>query len=115
MAITKAKRRKKIRLRVRKKISGTALRPRLAVYRSNKGIYCQLIDDLAGTTLLSASSQEVKDAANKTDQAKKVGMLIGQKALDQKIELAVFDRSGYLYHGRIKALAEGAREKGLKL
>ena len=101
-------RRRKIQRRVRKKIKGTAVRPRLSVFRSNKGIYAQVIDDNAGSTLVAASYKEVA-AGNKTEVAAALGKLIAQRAIDAGITTVVFDRSGYLYHGRIKALAEGAR------
>jgi len=115
MKLTKAKSRRRIHNRIRKKIQGTPARPRLAVFRSNKAIYCQLIDDLNGVTLAAASSLE-KDisGANKTEQSKAVGKSLGERAKGKGIETVVFDRGGYLYHGRIKALAEGAREGGLK-
>ena len=113
MAISKDNKRKRIHLRIRKRIKGTAERPRLAVYRSNKDIYCQLIDDLNGATLATASSKEVKDG-NKSEKATNVGKQIAEIAKKAKIESVVFDRGGYLYHGRVKALAEGARENGLK-
>lgn len=101
-------------MRVRKKINGTSERPRLNVFRSNKAIYCQIIDDLKGHTLVAASSWEHKDfSGNKTDMAKEVGKVIAEKAKAAGIEAVVFDRGGYLYHGRVKALAEGAREGGL--
>ncbi|HET7479863.1 MAG TPA: 50S ribosomal protein L18 [Rubrobacteraceae bacterium] len=103
------------RKRVRRKIAGTAERPRLSVYRSNVNIYAQLIDDDAGHTLASADSREVGDAENRKDAARKVGELIARKASDAGIETVVFDRGGNRYHGRIAALAEGAREGGLKL
>lgn len=117
MQLSKLKRRKRIQRRVRKKISGTAARPRLSVFRSNKYIYAQLIDDVAGNTLTQASSYEaaVANEGNKADQAKAVGALIAERAKAAGIEKAVFDRSGYLYHGRVKALADGAREGGLNL
>ena len=101
--------------RVRGKISGTAERPRLSVFRSEKNIYAQIIDDVAGNTLVAASSVE-KDfgpGSNK-EAARKVGKLIAERALAKGIEEVVFDRGGYIYHGRVKALAEGAREGGLK-
>lgn len=101
-------RRRKIQRRVRKKIKGTAARPRLSVFRSNKGIYAQVIDDNAGTTLAAASYKEV-EAGTKIEVAQAVGKLIAQRAMDAGITSVVFDRSGYLYHGRVKALAEGAR------
>ncbi len=102
--------------RVRKKISGTAARPRLNVFRSAKHIYAQLIDDVAGVTLVSASSMEkgFEGFGGNKEAAKKVGMTIAQKAQEKGISEIVFDRSGYLYHGRVKELAEGAREGGLK-
>jgi large subunit ribosomal protein L18 len=101
--------------RVRAKISGTKERPRLAVRRSNKNIYVQLINDVIGHTLVSASSFEIKNKkGNKTEIARLVGKLIAEKALKQGIKEVVFDRRFYKYHGRVKALAEGAREGGLK-
>jgi large subunit ribosomal protein L18 len=118
MALTKLERRKRIRMRIRKKISGTADRPRLAVYRSNKQIYVQVVDDLNRVTLLSASSKEKDVAAmtgiKKTEQAKLVGKLLASKCKDKGIEEVIFDRSGYKYHGRVKSLADAAREGGLK-
>ena len=116
MKLSKINRRNRIKKRSRKKINGTAARPRLSVFRSNKFIYCQLIDDLKGATLLSASSNDSSiSAGNKTEQAKEVGKILAKKALTEGIKTVVFDRSGYLYHGRVKALADGAREAGLKL
>ncbi len=118
MVLTKEKRRLRIRRRIRKIISGTSERPRMSVFRSNKNIYVQLIDDLSGKTIASASSlckkvtEEKVD--NKTDQAKSVGKLVAQRAKDAGVEKVVFDRNGYLYHGRVKALADSAREGGLK-
>ncbi len=116
MATSKLQRRTRIRKRIRKIISGTAERPRLSVYRSNKGIYAQLIDDVNGKTLMGVSSiSELKDATgNKVDQARELGKLLAEKATAANIEQCSFDRGGYLYHGRVKALAEGAREAGLK-
>lgn len=115
MALTKTARRKRIHMRIRKKMEGNSTRPRLSVYRSNKQIYCQLIDDSKGVTLASASSNEENLAgANKSDVAKKVGELIGSRAKAINIAEVVFDRGGYLFHGRVKALAEGARSSGLK-
>jgi large subunit ribosomal protein L18 len=115
MKITKQQRRRRIHLRIRKAVVGTPERPRLSVYRSNLAIYCQLIDDRAGHTLLSASTMDKSvGKATKVEQAREVGKLIARKAIESKIENVVFDRSGYLYHGRVKALAEGAREGGLK-
>ena len=112
----KSNRRLRIKRRIRKNISGTPARPRLSVFRSNKQIYAQLIDDINGVTLASASSYK-KDAStkgNKIDQAKSIGKKIAEKASKVGIKTIVFDRNGYLYHGRIKALAESARENGLK-
>jgi large subunit ribosomal protein L18 len=116
MALTKEARRKKIRSRIRGKISGTAERPRLSVFRSNKEIYAQLIDDAAGVTLAAASSKDktFTKAGTKIEQSKNVGLAIAAKATDKGISSVVFDRGGFLYHGRIKAIAEGAREGGLK-
>jgi large subunit ribosomal protein L18 len=115
MSLTKSDRRQRIRYRIRKTISGTATKPRLSVYRSNKEIYAQLIDDVAGVTLLSASSRE-KEIIKGTnvEVATAVGKLVGEKALKAGFEAVTFDRGGYLYHGRIKSLAEGARAAGLK-
>ncbi|MEE3036966.1 MAG: 50S ribosomal protein L18 [Bacteroidota bacterium] len=112
MAFSKESRRNKIRKRIRAKLSGTADIPRLAVFRSNKEIYAQLIDDVGGKTLASASSKDIE--GTKIDQATQVGKLISEKSQAAGIKTVVFDRGGYLYHGRIKALAEGARESGLK-
>jgi large subunit ribosomal protein L18 len=116
MALSKEARRLRIKRRIRKTISGSAERPRLAVYRSNKEIYAQIIDDLSGKTLVSASSlkDETAHKGNKVDQAKHVGKAIAEKAVAAGITSVVFDRSGYLYHGRVKSLAESAREAGLK-
>ena len=114
---TKLEQRQKIRYRIRKKISGSAARPRLSVYRSNTDIYVQLIDDINGLTLASASSREkaiIAQKVTKTEESKLVGGVIAQKATALGIEAVVFDRGGNLYHGRIKAVAEGAREAGLK-
>ena len=107
--------REKRRKRVRRKVAGTATRPRLSVYRSNVHIYAQLIDDDAGKTLAAADSREVGEAENRKDAARKVGELIARRAQEAGVEVAVFDRGGNKYHGRIAALAEGAREGGLKL
>ena len=114
MSNQKVLRRLRIRRRIRKKISGTESKPRLSVFRSNKQIYVQLIDDLNGNTLLSASSRELEAAGPKKDQARLVGKRIAEKALEKGIDAVVFDRSGYLYHGRVKELADGAREAGLQ-
>jgi large subunit ribosomal protein L18 len=117
MQLSKLKRRKRIQRRVRKKVSGTAARPRLSVFRSNNYIYAQLIDDTAGVTFAQASSFEaaVAQEGTKAEQAAAVGKLIAERAKVAGIEKAVFDRSGYLYHGRVKSLADGAREGGLNL
>ena len=115
--VKKIRRRLNIKRRVRKIVNGTAERPRLSVFRSNKQIYVQLIDDLAGKTLLSASSREngiENENITKIEKAAKVGALIAEKALAAGIENVVFDRNGYLYHGRVKSLADGARNGGLK-
>jgi large subunit ribosomal protein L18 len=118
MALTKLERRTRIKMRIRKKISGTADLPRLAVYRSNKQIYVQVVDDLNKVTILSASSKEKevadKTGIKKTEQAKLVGKLLASKCKEKGIETVVFDRSGYKYHGRVKSLADAAREGGLK-
>jgi large subunit ribosomal protein L18 len=115
MRFKKEQRRRKIHLRIRKAVIGTAQRPRLSVFRSNLAIYCQLIDDRAGHTLASASSQDKSvGKATKVEQARQVGKLIAEKARGINIDTIVFDRGGYLYHGRIKSLADGAREGGLK-
>jgi large subunit ribosomal protein L18 len=117
MKRTKSQNRLRIHLRIRKKVNGTPQRPRLSVYRSNKAIYCQLIDDLRGHTLAAASSMEkgVSATGTKIEQAAAVGRLIAERAKSVGIDSAVFDRGGYLYHGRVKALADGARENGLHL
>jgi large subunit ribosomal protein L18 len=107
--------RQKIRFRIRKSVQGTTERPRLSVFKSNTSIYCQLIDDSKGSTLCAASSQDKSlGKGKKSELAKKVGTLIASKAKNMNIESVVFDRGGFLYHGRIKALAEGAREGGLQ-
>ncbi|MCF8276115.1 MAG: 50S ribosomal protein L18 [Flavobacteriales bacterium] len=114
---TKKDKREKIKKRIRSIVSGSAQRPRMSVFRSNKEIYVQLVDDLEGKTLLAASSADKGIAAekiNKTEVATLVGKLIAERAKEAGIENVVFDRNGYLYHGRVKALAEGAREEGLK-
>jgi large subunit ribosomal protein L18 len=116
MSFSKEARRKKIRSRIRGKVVGTPESPRLSVYRSNKEIYAQVINDLDGKTLVAASSLAIKgiDKMNKVEQAKVVGKTIAERAVAAGIEVVVFDRGGYLYHGRVKSLAEGAREGGLK-
>ena len=111
--ITKIERRIKIKYRVRNKISGTAARPRMSVCRSNKQIYVQVIDDEAQKTLVAASSLGF-EKMNKSEQAAKVGELIAKKAIEAGISAVVFDRNGYLYHGRVKAVADAARNAGLK-
>lgn len=119
MKVTKTYRRNRIRMRIRRVVSGTAQRPRLAVYRSNKEIYAQLIDDQNSKTILSCSSRD-KDFTgkgqkiNKTEQAKQVGESIAKKAVAAGLTAVSFDRGGYLYHGRVKALADAAREAGLQ-
>ena len=115
MAIKNRKqyRRNRIKMRIRKIVSGSVERPRMTIFRSNKQIYVQLIDDQAGHTILSASSKD-DDKAPKLEQAKKVGASVAEKAKEAGIENVVFDRNCYLHHGRIKALAEAAREGGLK-
>ncbi|PKP08081.1 MAG: 50S ribosomal protein L18 [Bacteroidetes bacterium HGW-Bacteroidetes-4] len=117
MAFDKKIRRQKIKENIRKKISGTSEMPRMSVYRSNKQISVQIIDDVAQTTLAAASSLNKEIAefkGNKTQQADKVGELVARLALEKGITQVVFDRNGYLYHGRVKALAEAARKGGLK-
>ena len=113
LTVSKIERRIKIKFRIRKKVVGTAERPRLSVFRSNKQIYAQVINDKVGTTLAAASSLGL-EKMNKSEQAKKVGLLIAEKALAAGISEVVFDRNGYLYHGRVQSLADGAREGGLK-
>jgi large subunit ribosomal protein L18 len=113
----KGLRRSRIKMGIRKKLKGTDVRPRLSVFRSNKEIYGQIVDDVKGNTLISVSSlsKDVeKKGKNKTEIAKQMGLLIAEKAKKANIDTIVFDRNGYLYHGRIKAFAEGAREGGLK-
>ena len=117
MALSKLQRRARIKNRIRKIVSGTANKPRLSVYRSNKEIYAQLINDVTGETIAAASSRD-KDLSTakgtKTEVATLVGKSIGEKALKAGVSNITFDRGGYLYHGRVKSLAEGAREAGLK-
>ncbi|MCA0427532.1 MAG: 50S ribosomal protein L18 [Bacteroidetes bacterium] len=110
---TKQFRRNKIKARIRSRVTGTAQKPRLSVFRSNKQIYAQLIDDLAGKTLVAASSRSFADKTNKVELASLVGKQLAEKAIAAGLSTCVFDRNGYLYHGRVKALAEGAREGGL--
>ncbi|WP_167628334.1 50S ribosomal protein L18 [Listeria valentina] len=114
--IDKNKVRKKRHARVRSKITGTESRPRLNVFRSNKNIYAQLVDDVNGVTLVSASNldKDFGSAESKVDAASQVGKLVAKRASEKGISAVVFDRGGYLYHGRVKALAEAARENGLE-
>lgn len=117
MALTKTERRNRIKSRVRKIVTGTTERPRLSVFRSNKEIYAQVIDDMNQTTLVAASSTEKEVASqkgSKSEKAAMVGDLVAKKATAAGIENVVFDRNGYLYHGRVKQLAEAARKGGLK-
>jgi len=117
MAVNKVLRRQKIRYKIRKRIIGTAKRPRLSVFRSNRYIYAQLVDDATGITLVAANSKEASIASqklSKQEEAKLVGKLIAERGQAEDIESIVFDRSGYLYHGRVKNLADGAREGGLQ-
>ena len=116
MALTKNERRVRIKNRIRKVVSGTETRPRLSVFRSNKEIYAQLVDDNTGTTLVSVSSRDkdIEATGAKTDTAKLVGKSIAEKAKKAGFENVAFDRNGFLYHGRVKALADAAREAGLK-
>src|SRR5210317_1119844 len=117
MALTKKDRRQRIKNRIRKVVSGTEARPRLSVFRSNKEIYAQIVDDVTGKTISAASSRD-KDISStkgtKTEIATLVGKSVAEKALKAGVETIAFDRGGYLYHGRVKSLAEGAREAGLK-
>lgn len=106
--------RNRIKAKIRSKVSGTATQPRMSVFRSNKDIYVQLIDDLTGRTLLAASSKSMDSKENKVAQSFQVGKEVAAKALEAGITEVKFDRNGYLYHGRVKSLAEGAREGGLK-
>ena len=115
MAGIKLSRRERIKRGIRKRLSGSAERPRLSVYRSNKGIYAQIIDDNTGKTIVAASSisKDFSAKGNKSEQSKAVGKAVAEKALAAGIKQVVFDRNGYLYHGRVQSLAEGAREAGL--
>lgn len=116
MAFSKEKRRIKIRKRIRKNVMGSETRPRLSVYRSNKEIYAQIVNDVEGKTIVAASSRDkdIKSEGSKVEIAASVGKAIAKKAIDAGIEAIAFDRGGYLYHGRVKSLADGAREGGLK-
>ncbi len=111
--VTKIQRRNKIKTRIRGKVSGTAARPRMTVFRSNKQIYVQLVDDLAGKTIVAASSKGIEEGT-KSEIAAKVGAAIAEKALAAGVTEVVFDRNGYLFHGRVKSLADAARNGGLK-
>ena len=117
MALTKHERRLRIKKRIRKVVSGTDQKPRMSIFRSNKGIYVQIIDDLAGKTIVAVSSKAKEIAQQKEitkiEQAKLVGKLAAEKALEKGITTVVYDRNGYLYHGRVKSLADAAREGGL--
>ena len=115
MALSKLERRHRIKNRIRKIVSGTAEKPRLSVYRSNKEIYAQIVDDVAGSTLVSVSSRDkgIK-ASTKAEAAVAVGKAVAEKATKAGVETVAFDRNGYLYHGRVKVLADAAREAGLK-
>lgn len=114
MAFSKELRREKIRKRIRRKVTGVAVRPRLAVFRSNTQIYAQIIDDVKGHTLASVSSSDLGLKGPKVEVSKEVGKKLAEKALAAGVNSVVFDRGGYLYHGRVKALADGAREGGLQ-
>jgi large subunit ribosomal protein L18 len=114
MAISKTARRSRIKKGIRRKISGTAETPRISVFKSNRAIYAQLVDDLAGHTLAAASSKELGKEIVNVEISKEVGKKFGEKAKAAGIEKVVFDRNGYPYHGKVKAFAEGAREAGLK-
>lgn len=113
MKTTKSDKRIRRKARIRAKITGTAARPRLVVFKSNTSTYAQLINDETGKTIASVSDLKSKEKSTKTDKAKNLGVEIAKKALDSKVTAVVFDRNGYRYHGRVKALAEGAREGGL--
>ena len=117
MALTKNEKRLRIKSRIRKVVSGTQARPRLAVYRSNKEIYAQVVDDVTGNTLAAASSRDksiASEKGTKSDMASLVGKAVAERAIKAGIDTISFDRGGYQYHGRVKSLAEGAREGGLK-
>ena len=112
--MTNTDRRQRIKAHIRHKVSGTAQKPRLTVFRSNTQIYAQCIDDVTGTTLASASSLGIKDKMTKSEQAVLVGTLVAKAAVEAGVTQVVFDRNGYLYHGRVKQLADAARAAGLK-
>ena len=114
MGVNKNQRRNKIKFSIRKKINGSDVRPRVSLYKSNKSIYSQIIDDIKGNTLISCSSNEIKKKGINISISKEVGLALAKKAISAGIENVVFDRSGYKYHGKVKSFAEGAREGGLK-
>lgn len=114
MAVTKVQRRKRIKLGIRRKISGTAERPRLSVFRSNRAIYAQLINDIKGETVAAVSSKELGKSVLNVESSKEVGKKLAEKAKAAGLDTVVFDRNGYPYHGRVKAFAEGVREGGIK-
>ena len=116
MALTKTERRQRIKNRIRKIVSGTGTQPRLSVFRSNKEIYAQIVDDVTGKTISAASSRDkdISSKGTKTEVATLVGKSVAEKAIKAGIEKISFDRGGYLYHGRVKSLSDGAREAGLK-
>jgi large subunit ribosomal protein L18 len=114
MAVSKLERRARIKKGIRRKISGTSDIPRVSIFRSNRAIYGQIIDDLKGITLAAASSKELSIASLTIENSKEVGKKLAEKAIQAGINAVVFDRNGYPYHGRVKAFAEGAREGGLK-
>ena len=111
---TKAVRRNRIHLGIRKKIKGSALKPRVSIFRSNNNIYAQAVDDISGVTIASASTRSTKAKGTSLETAKLVGKDLGSKLSSANVSTVVFDRSGYLYHGRVKALADGIREAGLQ-
>ena len=112
--MAKTSNRDRVKSRIRPSVLGTESKPRLSVFKSNKEIYAQLINDSVGQTMVSASSKELKSRGKKVDMAKEVGLALGEKAKSSGVSELVFDRNGYVYHGRVKALADGAREAGLK-
>lgn len=114
MAVSKLQRRTRIKQGIRRKISGTSTRPRVSVFRSNKAIYGQIIDDVKGVTVAAASSLEIGKERNNVEVSKEVGKKLAEKAKAAGVETVIFDRNGYPYHGKVKAFAEGAREGGLK-
>ncbi len=118
MALTKRERRNKIKRRIRKHIKGTSERPRLSVFRSNNHIYAQIIDDIKGNTIVSASSLDksagIKKEMSNIQVAEQVGTTLGQRAKEANVKMVIFDRNGYRYHGRVRALADSARKSGLK-